>query len=43
MEAAERRQLLRASEKPLRATGSEQEAASGEPGSIDPEAVETQL
>jgi hypothetical protein len=27
---------LRASEKPLRATGPEQEAASGEPGSIDP-------
>src|SRR5260370_13033156 len=36
MEVAERRQLLRASEKPLRATGSGQEAASGEPGSIDP-------
>src|ERR1035441_5026882 len=35
MEVAERRQLLRASEKPLRATGSGQEAASGEPGSID--------
>jgi hypothetical protein len=36
MEVAERRQLLRASEKPLRATGPEREAASGEPGSIDP-------
>src|SRR5450756_844544 len=36
MEVAERRQPLRASEKPLRATGSGQEAASGEPGSIDP-------
>src|ERR1039458_10760252 len=35
MEDAERRQPLRASEKPLRATGSGQEAASGEPGSID--------
>jgi hypothetical protein len=31
---------LRASQKPLRATGPEQEAASGEPGSIDPEAGE---
>ena len=40
MEVAERRQLLRASEKPLRATGSGQEAASGEPGSIDPGAGE---
>src|ERR1035437_8275510 len=40
MEAAERRQPLWASEKPLRATGSGQEAASGEPGSIDPEAGE---
>jgi hypothetical protein len=35
MEVAERRQLLRVSEKPLRATGSGQEAASGEAGSID--------
>jgi hypothetical protein len=40
MEVVERRQLLRASEKPLRATGSGQEAASGEPGSIDPAAGE---
>src|ERR1017187_8109655 len=40
MEVAERRQPLRASEKPLRATGSGQEAASGEPGSIDPGAGE---
>src|ERR1022692_239941 len=40
MEAAERRQPLRASKKPLRATGSGQEAASGEPGSIDPGAGE---
>src|ERR1017187_3132049 len=40
MEVAERRQPLRASEKPLRATGSGQEAASGEPGSIDPWAGE---
>src|ERR1017187_6157465 len=40
MEDAERRQPLRASEKPLRATGSGQEAASGEPGSIDPGAGE---
>jgi hypothetical protein len=40
MEAAERWQLLRASERPLRAIGSEQEAASGEPGSIDPAAGE---
>src|SRR4249920_1803184 len=40
MEVAERRQSLRASEKPLRATGPEQEAASGEPGSIDPAAGE---
>src|ERR1019366_8684981 len=40
MEAAERQQPLRASEKPLRATGSGQEAASGEPGSIDPGAGE---
>jgi hypothetical protein len=40
MEVAERRQPLRASERPLRATGSGQEAASGEPGSIDPGAGE---
>src|ERR1035441_8318266 len=40
MEVAERRQPLRASEKPLRATGSGQKAASGEPGSIDPGAGE---
>jgi len=40
MEVAERWQLLRASEKPLRVTGSGQEAASGEPGSIDPAAGE---
>src|ERR1017187_4275106 len=40
MEAAERRQPLRASKKPLRATGSGQEAASGELGSIDPGAGE---
>ena len=40
MEVAERRQPLRASERPLRATGSGQEAASGEPGSIDPAAGE---
>jgi len=43
MEAAERQHPLQASEKPLRATGSGQKAARGEPGSIDPEAVETQL
>src|SRR5665811_2386404 len=40
MEVAERRQPLRASERPLRATGSGQEAASGEPGSTDPGAGE---
>ena len=40
MEVAERWQPLWASEKPLRATGSGQKAASGEPGSIDPEAGE---
>src|SRR4051812_41831727 len=40
MEVAERRQPLWASERPLRATGSGQEAASGEPGSIDPAAGE---
>jgi hypothetical protein len=40
MEVAERRQLLRTSKKPLRATGSGQEAASGELGSIDPGAGE---
>jgi len=40
MDVAERRQLLRVSEKPLRATGPEQEAASGEPGSTDPAAGE---
>ena len=40
MEVAERWQPLWASKKPLRATGSGQEAASGEPGSIDPEAGE---
>jgi hypothetical protein len=40
MEVAERRHPLRVSEKPLRATGSGQEAASGEPGSIDPRAGE---
>ena len=43
MEVAERWQPLRASEKPLRATGSGQEAASGEPGSIDPGAGENGL
>src|SRR5664279_5085884 len=43
MEAAERRQPLRESERPLRATGSGQEAASGEPGSIDLEAGENGL
>jgi len=43
MEAAERRHPLQASKKPLRATGSGQKAASGEPGSIDPEAGERQL
>jgi hypothetical protein len=36
MEVAERRQPLRASKKPLRATGSGQKTASGELGSIDP-------
>src|ERR1039457_1798174 len=40
MAVAERWQLLRTSEKPLRATGSGQEAASGELGSIDPGAGE---
>src|ERR1035437_2939484 len=40
MEVAERRQLLRTSEKPLLATGSGQKAASGELGSIDPRAGE---
>src|ERR1039457_5718196 len=40
MAVAERRQLLRTSEKPLLATGSGQEAASGELGSIDPGAGE---
>src|SRR5450631_782872 len=40
MEVAERRQPLRASKKPLRATGSGQKAASGELGSIDPGAGE---
>ena len=40
MEVAERRQPLWASKKPLRATGSGQEAASGELGSIDPGAGE---
>ena len=43
MEVAERRQPLWASKKPLRATGSGQEAASGEPGSIDPGAGENGL
>src|ERR1017187_4104899 len=40
MEVAERRQPLRASKKPLRATGSGQEAASGELEGIDPGAGE---
>src|ERR1035437_7564878 len=43
MEVAERWQPLRASKRPLRATGSGQEAASGEPGSIDPGAGENGL
>ena len=38
MEAAERRQLLWASEKPLRADRFRAEKARGEPGSIDPRA-----
>jgi len=42
MEDAERYQPLRASERPLRATGSGQKAASGEPGSTDPGAGERQ-
>src|ERR1035438_180720 len=41
MAVAERRQPLRTSEKSLRATGSGQEAASGELGSIDPGAGES--
>jgi hypothetical protein len=40
MEVAERRQPLRASKKPLLATGSGQEAASGELEGIDPGAGE---
>src|SRR5436309_15155022 len=36
MEAFERRQPLRASERPLRATGSSWERASGGPGSVNP-------
>jgi hypothetical protein len=42
MEIAERRSLLRASEKPLSAPGPDGDAARGEPGSIDPRAGETQ-
>src|ERR1019366_4241405 len=40
MEVAERRSPLRASQKPLRATGAGQEAASGELEGIDPGAGE---